>query len=114
MTQFENLNEISLSGGYFRLKNNWDDLQIYQGQFLAWFKAFDTKDPKSPHWYNPYENYSTSREKVNMADVPIYTEKIIALEKRFIQGSVYIALLLAYTSIIFSLSFILFMRYDVR
>jgi len=114
MTQFENLNEISLSGGYFRLKTNWDDLQIYQGQFLAWFKAFDAKDTKSPHWYNPKEDYSTSRKKVNLADVPIYTEKIIPLEKRFIQGGIYIALLLAYTAIIFSLSFVLFMRYDVR
>ena len=114
IAQFDYLNEVDLGGGYLRLKKNWNDLQTYQSQFLAWFKAFDAKDDKSPHWYNPNEDYSTSRKEVNLQDVPVYTEKIITIGQRIRQSGVYVALLLVYTTIIFFVSFILFVRYDVR
>jgi ABC-type transport system involved in multi-copper enzyme maturation permease subunit len=114
IAQFDYLNEVDLGGGYLRLKKNWNDLQTYQIQFLAWFKAFDAKDDNSPHWYNPHENYSTSKKEVKLQEVPVYTEKIITLGQRISQSGVYIALLLVYTTIIFFVSFILFVRYDVR
>jgi ABC-type transport system involved in multi-copper enzyme maturation permease subunit len=114
IAQFDNLNEVDLGGGYLRLKKNWNDLQTYQSQFLAWFKAFDAKDDKSPHWYNPNEDYSTSKKEVKMQEVPVYTEKIIPIGQRISQSGVYIGLLLVYTTIIFFVSFILFVRYDIR
>lgn len=114
IAQFDYLNEVDLGGGYLRLKKNWNDLQTYQSQLLVWFKAFDAKDDKSPHWYNPNEDYSTSRKEVKLQEVPVYTEKIITIGQRIRQSGVYIALLLVYTTIIFFVSFILFVRYDVR
>lgn len=114
IAQFDNLNEVNLGGGYRRLKENWNDLQNYQIQFLEWFKAFDAKDPKSPHWYNPNESYSTSWKSVSISEVPVYTEKIIPFSSRILQSGKYIALLLAYTAILFFISFVLFVKYDVR
>ncbi|MDP3003026.1 MAG: ABC transporter permease subunit [Bacteroidales bacterium] len=111
---FEMGNEHMLNGGFQRFKNNWDDLHAYQGQFLAWFKAFDAKDPKSPHWYNPYEDYSTSKSKINIEEVPVYSESFVPFTQRISQSGIYIALLLVYTTIIFFVSFILFVKYDVR
>ncbi|HUX57948.1 MAG TPA: ABC transporter permease subunit [Bacteroidales bacterium] len=114
IAQFDNLNEVDLGGGYLRLKKNWNDLQNYQSQFLTWFKTFDAKDPKSPHWYNPNESYSTTWKSVPIEEVPVYIEKPIPFATRISQGEIYIALLLVYTTIIFFVSFILFVKYDVR
>lgn len=114
IAQFDNLNEVALGGGYLRLKKNWNDLQNYQSQFLVWFKAFDANDPKSPHWYNPNESYSTSWKPVPIAEVPVYVEKPIPVAARISQSGGYIALLLTYTAILFFISFLLFIRYDVR
>jgi ABC-type transport system involved in multi-copper enzyme maturation permease subunit len=114
IAQFENLNELDLGGGYLRLKKNWNDLQNYQNQFLVWFKAFDAKDPKSPHWYNPKESYSTTWKSVPISEIPVYTEKSLPFATRISQSGIYIALLLAYTAILFYVSFVLFVRYDVR
>ena len=111
---FEMGNEHMLNGGFQRFRNNWDNLHTYQGQFLAWFKAFDASDPKSPHWYNPYEDYSTSKSKINIDEVPVYSERIIPFAQRLSQSGIYIALLLVYTTITFFVSFVLFVKYDVR
>jgi ABC-type transport system involved in multi-copper enzyme maturation permease subunit len=114
MFVFEMGNEHLLIGGFQRFKSNWDNLHTYQGQFLAWFKAFDSKDTQSPHWYNPYEDYSTSKSKINIDEVPVYSENIIPFSQRMVQSGIYIALLLVYTTIIFFISFNLFVKYDVR
>ena len=111
---FEMADEHLLNGGFQRFINNWNDIHDYQGLFLNWFKAFDAKDPKSPHWYNPYEDYSTSKSKVNIDEVPVYSERIIPFTQRISQSGIYIAFLLVYTTIIFFISFIIFVRYDVR
>jgi hypothetical protein len=111
---YEMANEQVLNGGFQRFKRNWGDMHIFQEQLLTWFKAFDAKDPKSPHWYNPYEDYSTSKLKVNLDEVPVYTEKVIPFRNRLAEGGLYIALLLVYTTIVFFVSFVLLIRYDVR
>jgi ABC-type transport system involved in multi-copper enzyme maturation permease subunit len=111
---FEIGNENMLNSGFRRFKNNWDGLETYQSQFLAWFKAFDAKDQNSPHWFNPYEDYSTTRLKVNVDEVPVYTERVIPFETRFVNGGIQMALLLIYTAIVFFVSFVLFAKYDVR
>ena len=114
MFVFEMGNEHLLDGGFQRFKNNWNDIHSYQGQFLDWFKAFDAKDANSPHWYNPYEDYSTSKIKVNPDEIPVYTEKTIPFESRLVHSALYISLLLTYSVIVFFVSFILFAKYDIR
>jgi ABC-type transport system involved in multi-copper enzyme maturation permease subunit len=111
---FEMGDEQLLNGGFQRFKNNWNDLHVYQGQFLAWFKAFDANDSKSPHWYNPYEDYSTSKSKININEVPVYSERIIPFTQRIAQSGIYIVLLIVYTAILFFISFVLFVKYDIR
>ena len=111
---FELGNESLLSGGFQRFKKNWNDLHVYQTQFLDWFKTFDAKDPKSPHWYNPYEDYSTSKSKIKIEEVPEYSERSLSFSQKMSESAFYIVLLLVYTTVIFLLSFILFIKYDVR
>lgn len=114
MSIFEMGNEHLLNGGFQRFRKNWDDLRVYQAQFLDWFKAFDSKDPNSPHWYNPYEDYSTSKKKIKLDEVPQYFERNLSFTHKMSESAFYISLLLVYTTIIFFVSFILFVKYDVR
>lgn len=114
MFVFQMGDECILNGGFQRFRKNWNDVHTYQAQFLDWFKAFDTKDDKSPHWYNPYEDYSTSKLKVNIDEVPVFSERTISFTNRLVEGGLYIALLLVYTAILFFVSFLLLIRYDVR
>lgn len=114
MFVFQMGDEHILNGGFQRFRKNWNDLHTYQAQFLDWFKAFDAKDDKSPHWYNPYEDYSTSKLKVNIDEVPVFTERTISFTNRMVDGGLYITLLLVYTAIMFFVSFLLLIRYDVR
>lgn len=114
MFAFEMANERLLDGGFQRFSKNWDDLHTHQAQFLEWFKTFDAKDKNSPHWLNPYEDYSTSKQAINIGEVPVYTEKIVPMNRRLTQSGVYIALLLGYAAILFFVSFTIFIRYDVR
>jgi ABC-type transport system involved in multi-copper enzyme maturation permease subunit len=110
----EMADESVLDGGFRRFKKNWEDLHAYQEQFLSWFKTFDAADKNSPHWLNPYENYSSSKQKININEVPVYTEKVVAVPKRILNSSLYIILLAIYTVILYAISFIIFIRYDVR
>jgi len=114
MFLFETGDEYLLDGGFQRFRKNWNDLHIYQSQFLDWFKAFDAKDEDSPHWYNPFEDYSTSKKPIKIEEVPVYTEQEIPVAERLTEGSLYIAVLLGYTTVLLFISFLIFSRYDVR
>ena len=111
---FDYSNEAFLGGGYLRFKKNWEDLHIFQEQFLQFFKDFDRKDDNSPHWYNPYERYSTTREPVAFETVPVYKEELSSYGQRFDFMKYYLIIMIAYTSIVFFISFALFVKYDVR
>jgi len=89
-------------------------LHNFQPQFLQWFKDIDAKDKDSPHWYNPYENLSTSRKPVAVEQVPQYQEKIASFSQRitFING--YLIALIITIAGLFLASFVVFRRYDVR
>jgi hypothetical protein len=89
-------------------------LHTYQAQFLEWFKAFDARDKNSPHWLNPYEDYSSSKLAINIGDVPAYSERVVPMTRRLTQSGVYIALLLVYATVLFLSTFVVFIRYDVR
>ncbi|HBH82401.1 MAG: hypothetical protein A2X05_15545 [Bacteroidetes bacterium GWE2_41_25] len=111
---FGMVNESLIGSGYPRFRKNWEDLHTYQNQFLSWFKAIDSKDTKSPHWYNPYEDYSTSREKIRFEEIPLYTEKLMTIPQRLASAFPGIILLVIYSFLLFGISVLMFNRYDVR
>lgn len=111
---FEYLIEAVVGGGYPRFRKAWDELHVYQGQFLAFFKNLDVQDPKSPHWYNPNENVSTTRLPVSFETVPQFTEKPMSFVERLRPASIYLVVLILMTGIVYLLSYFLFVRYDVR
>jgi len=111
---FDYMSEATGGGGYARFKKDWRDLHGYQARFLEFFKIFDAKDPNSPHWYNPYENLSTTRKPIAFEQVPLFKEKPLSLAERFSFLTNYLLVMVVYTAAVFSLTFVLFLRYDVR
>lgn len=122
-TMFTYISPISLFGlisetitgnGYLRFQKNWNDFHTFQSGFLTWFKAIDAKDPKSPHWYNPYEDCSTSRMPVKFEEIPIFTEKAMTISLRLTKAIPGIVLLVVYSFLLFGITVERFNRYDVR
>ena len=111
---FEYLAESIVGGGYPRFRRVWDDILIFQGQFQAFFTALDAADPKSPHWFNPSEDISTTKQKVSPAIVPKFSERRMKPADRLGPTLPYPTVLAAAAALVFSLSFGLFVRYDVR
>lgn len=111
---FQYMSESVVGGGYVRFRKNWDDLHLFQGQFLTFFKDKDAADKDSPHWYNPYEDYSTTKKKVSLGEAPQYRERTISLIERISDAGIFFMLMTLYATAIFSLTFVLFARYDVR
>jgi ABC-type transport system involved in multi-copper enzyme maturation permease subunit len=114
IADFEYLAEAVVGGGYPRFRKIWEDLHVYQGQFLAFFQALDARDPKSPHWFNPNEDVSTTRQPVAFETVPLFQEKPMTLSDRLMSSLKYLMINMVFIALIFSLSYALFIRYDVR
>ena len=114
MAQFEYMNEAMLGGGYPRFRKNWDDLHVFQTQFQQWFKDLDTKDEKSPHWYNPFESLSTTRQEVPLDQIPVYTEQSSDFAQRFGYMRTSLIFLFVMSIALFGVCFMLLVRYDVR
>lgn len=114
IAQFDYINEAFLGGGYLRFRTNWNNLHVFQTQYLQWFKDIDAKDPKSPHWYNPFEDFSTSHLSVSPDTVPRYTEQIASFSERFQFISAYLIAMILTIAVLFSICFVRFVRYDVR
>lgn len=111
---FGMVSESLIGSGYPRFQKNWSDLHTFQNQFLTWFKALDAKDPKSPHWYNPYEDVSTSRQKIKFEEIPLYTERMMTIPQRLTTALPGIMLLVVYSFLLFGITVVMFNRYDVR
>jgi ABC-type transport system involved in multi-copper enzyme maturation permease subunit len=111
---FEYLSEAVVGGGYLRFRRVWDDFHIYQSQFLSFFKNLDAQDPQSPHWYNPNENISTTRKPVPFESVPQVGEKPMSFAERVSPVLRFLVINVVYSCAVFLLTFILFVRYDVR
>jgi ABC-type transport system involved in multi-copper enzyme maturation permease subunit len=111
---FGMISESVTGAGFNRFIKNWDDMHVFQPQFLAWFKEIDRKDPMSPHWYNPYEVCSTSLKKVNYAEIPQYEESKMTALQRLSGALPGLLLLMVYSVVLFGITVVLFNRYDVR
>jgi len=103
-----------LDGGYLRLRKNYADLQNFKIQYLQWFKEFDARDEKSPHWYNPSENYSTTKLPVAYEEIPQFKERTTPIGERLAETMKYLAIMLAYMGVMFFVTIIRFERYDVQ
>jgi ABC-type transport system involved in multi-copper enzyme maturation permease subunit len=114
MLSFEYLMEAVVGGGYPRFRKAWDDFHVFQGQFLTFFKNLDAQDPKSPHWYNPNENVSTTKLPVSFDTLPQFNEKPMSFAERLRPASVYLLALILLSGIVYLLSYFFFVRYDVR
>jgi ABC-type transport system involved in multi-copper enzyme maturation permease subunit len=111
---FGRINESITGCGYIRFSKNWEDLHAFQLQFLEWFKEIDANDKNSPHWYNPYEDCSTSRIRVKFEEIPLYSETIMSIPQRLKGALPGILLLIIYSAVLMGLTVTLFNRYDVR
>jgi ABC-type transport system involved in multi-copper enzyme maturation permease subunit len=111
---FEYGTEALLDGGYPRLRHNYDDMQNFKIQYLQWFKDFDARDDQSPHWYNPYEDYSTTRKAVAYEEIPQFVERRATIAERLSETLKYLGVMLAYMGVMLVLTIIRFERYDVR
>jgi ABC-type transport system involved in multi-copper enzyme maturation permease subunit len=111
---FEYGTEALLDGGSPRLRHNYVDLQNFKIQYLQWFKELDAKDGESPHWYNPYENYSTTKKAVAYEEIPQYVERPAPVAERLAETLKYLMVMFAYMGVMFVLMIIRFERYDVR
>jgi ABC-type transport system involved in multi-copper enzyme maturation permease subunit len=111
---FEYGMEALLDGGYLRLTRNYGNMQNFKIQYLQWFKDFDAKDDKSPHWFNPAENWSMTRLPVSYEDIPQYAESHASIAQRLAETLKYLMVMLAYMGVMFVIAIIRFERYDVR
>ena len=114
ITVFNQLNEYWLDSGYTRFQKNQKALNEFCIHLMEWFKTEDAKDPKSPHWINPQEHYSTTQRKLTTTDYPVYKEPEILLQKRLISLLPYIFILSGISLLWFILSIFAFNKYDIR
>jgi ABC-type transport system involved in multi-copper enzyme maturation permease subunit len=114
VTLFQVLTEAAAGAGYVRFRKVWDDLHVYQGQLLGFFKALDVRDEDSPHWYNPKENVSTTRKPAAFETVPRFEEKPMSVAERLAPVLVTLVVNVFYVCAVFLLTYVLFVRYDVR
>lgn len=111
---FEYLTEAVVGGGYPRFRKVWQDVHTFQSQFLNFYMALDIADKASPHWYNPNEDVSTTRKPVAFEKVPQFTEKPMSLGERAASVLRYLVIGVFYACAVFLVTYVLFVRYDVR
>ena len=111
---FNYLCEGVVCGGYLRFQKIWNSLHEYQTQFFQFYQEFDANDPESPHWLHPTRDMSSTRKPVSYEEVPFFQENVISLRERFMYASSYLLVIVLYTAVTFFLTFVLFVRYDVR
>jgi len=111
---FEYMSEAAVGGGLVRFLRNWNDLRAFQERFLVFFKDKDAADPESPHWYNPFEGYSTTKKAVSFDEIPQYTEAEASPDERIQSMTPYAFVMILYAMLMFMTAYVIFLRYDVR
>jgi len=114
VSQFEYMAEAAAGGGYVRFRKAWSDLHAYQGRFLDFFLALDAADKDSPHWLNPNEDVSTTRKPVAFEKVPRFEEAPMSFTERIAPVLKYLIISVFYSCAVFLLTYVFFIRYDVR
>jgi ABC-type transport system involved in multi-copper enzyme maturation permease subunit len=110
---FEYGTEALIDGGYVRLKKNYDDLRNFKTQYLQWFKDFDASDSQSPHWYNPSEDYSTTKKAVTFEEVPQYKESFTSIAERLSETLKYLMIMIIYMGVMLVITLLKFEKYNV-
>jgi ABC-type transport system involved in multi-copper enzyme maturation permease subunit len=105
---FEYGMEALVDGGVLRLKKNYDDLKKFKIQYLQWFKDIDASDTQSPHWYNPTEEYSTTKKAVSFEEIPQYKERSTSIAERLSETSKYLAVMIIYMFVMLSVALMKF------
>jgi len=111
---FEYMTEAVAAGGYIRFRKGWNDMHVFQSQFLNVFKALDAADSDSPHWYNPNEDVSTTRKPVAFEKIPQFVEMPMSFGERALPVLKYLMMAVFYSCAVFLVTYVLFVRYDVR
>ncbi len=111
---FQYLTEAVAGAGYVRFRKVWNDLHVYQGQLLEFFKTLDARDDESPHWFNPFEWVSTTRKPVAFESIPQFAEQPMSPAERIRPVLGYLVFNVFSACAVFLLTFVLFLRYDVR
>jgi hypothetical protein len=114
VADFEYLSEAVVGGGFPRFQKVWGDFHTYQSQFEAWFKAADAKDSDSPHWYGQTMDVSMTQLPVAFETVPQFAEKTMSFHERFRAAVPFLIRGICMTIFVFSVTYALFRRYDVR
>lgn len=114
VVQYERAMEALLGGGYLRFLRNWEELRIFRQEFLVWFKEKDAADPDSPHWYNPYEDTSTSKKAFDLSEAPRYQEKTVPIARRLSLIGGYMLVTVLFIGVLAWAGFRLLEKYDVR
>jgi ABC-type transport system involved in multi-copper enzyme maturation permease subunit len=105
--------EALIDGGVIRLKKNYYSLQNFKTQYLQWFKDLDSSDNQSPHWYNPYEDYSTTKKAVTFEEIPQYKESSGSIADRLIETSKYLLIMAIYIGVMITVILLKFERYNI-
>lgn len=111
---FEYMSEAAVGSGYLRFRKAWSDAHVYQSQLLGFFLALDAADKDSPHWLNPSENISTTRKPVAFDQVPRFDDVRLSFADRMAPILKYVIIGVFYSCAVFLLTYVLFVRYDVR
>ena len=113
---FEQLIEAATGGGFVRLVKSWSDLKLFQSGLFDWYMELDAaaSEEETLHMLDPYNPGRMLWKVVDFEEIPRFHEKPASAAERLEGARLSLALLIIYTAIAFALSFVLFMKYDVR
>ena len=99
-----------------RLEKSWRDLKLYRSGLFDWYMDLDAaaSEDESLHMLDPYNPNHMLWKVVEFEDIPQFTERPPSFAERLAGARLALMLLVLYTGVAFSLSFVLFLRYDVR
>lgn len=113
---FEQLIEAATGGGFVRLVRSWSDMKLFQSMLFDWYMELDAaaSEEETLHILDPYNPGHMLWKVVDLEEIPRFHEKQASAAERLAAARLPLALLIIYTAIAFALSFVLFLRYDVR
>ena len=113
---FEQLAEAATGGGFMRLNRGWRDMKIFQSRLFDWYMELDAaaSEEETLHILDPYNPGRMLWKVVDFEEIPRFHEKPASAAERLAAARMPLVLLVIYTMGAFALSFVLFLKYDVR